>query len=352
MNKTSLVLLIIAVLTAAGAGGLWVAGTLAEGEDSRDFAGPPPADPPGLVCTGRVDGERGCGRLTPEYPGRVARVPAEENEVVQAGAALLELDDRTAQAGVEEARAAVALARLHLEEARESAPRHQLHLAQQAAAVRVVERQAEAAKQSLARAEDLLGKNLLSQHHAAVARARVNELLSLREVESRKLDELKLRSPGRDVEKAEASLARAQAAQEKAEAFLAGCTLKAPSGGTVIRVLARAGDVVGGPGSPPVVYFAPAQRRVIRAEVEQLHAARVWAGQKVRIEDRFDPAQRWSGTVRRVSGWFLPRRDVLVDPTASISTPTLECVLVPDSESPTLRIGQQVRVIFHPGAGE
>src|SRR5712692_10297307 len=59
---------------------------------------------PGVVALGHVDLEHGVTSLYPIQSGRVAAVLARENERVEAGAALLRLDDTQARLQVAEAK--------------------------------------------------------------------------------------------------------------------------------------------------------------------------------------------------------------------------------------------------------
>jgi hypothetical protein len=66
-------------------------------------------------------------------------------------------------------------------------------------------------------------------------------------------------------------------------------------------------------GRPPALIFAADEPRVVRAEVEPESAAHVAAGQKVTAQEDGAKAAL-TGTVLRVSDWFLQRRAVFQEP--------------------------------------
>src|SRR5439155_22591809 len=123
--------------------------------------------------------------------------------------------------------------------------------------------------------------------------------------EKARLDSLALRDPAQEVTRAEADVRSKRALLKRARHALQEHTLRAPSGGTVLRVLTSAGESLGPQPRQPALLLAPDKPRVVRAEVEQEFAGRVSVGQRAEIED--DAAcsgPTWKGRVARVAGWF------------------------------------------------
>src|SRR5215831_13780200 len=79
---------------------------------------------PGVVALGYVDLEHGVTSLYPIQSGRVADVMAHENDRVEAGAALLRLDDTEARLQVAEAKVALETAQAQLTTARKAPEQH------------------------------------------------------------------------------------------------------------------------------------------------------------------------------------------------------------------------------------
>src|SRR5262245_9540090 len=90
-----------------------------------------PAPSTGVVALGYVDLEHGVASLAPIASGRVAELLVHENDRVEAGAALLRLDDAQARLQVAEARIALETGKAQLETARKAPEQHAAKLEQQ-----------------------------------------------------------------------------------------------------------------------------------------------------------------------------------------------------------------------------
>jgi HlyD family secretion protein len=335
--------LLVAVLVVAGS----AVALLTWAAAFRSGAEPPPpaetADAPAVACLGCVDVEGGVAALDALRPGRVEAVHVKENERVAAGAVLVRLEDRLARERLAEARAALELARLALEQVRRRPQEHRLRLAQQVAAVKAAGQRLAAARQTYASRRSLVERKLEAPERLAEAQARVEELEALAEAEADRLDELTLHDPDQEVRRAEAELRLQGTRVGQAEAELKELTLTAPGPGTVLRILAGPGDLVGGPGHKPVIYFCPEGPRLVRVEVEQEFAGLIRPGQPAAVRDDSSEGASWQGKVRRVADWFGPHRVVLEEPRPEREVRTVECVIAIDGACP-LRIGQRVRV--------
>lgn len=345
-------LIALALLLPALGAGCWLTvstlAPVASGEPVGNRFEEPTRDRPDfrLTCFGYVDGEDGVRSLVPRQPGRVVAVKAHEGDLVSAGAVILQLDDAPARHALAKAEAAEQAAREELAQAAESETRHGARLKQQ-------EAMADAAAHRLAAAQEMLGlKQELSRRgqgpaaEAAAAQEQVRELEAAERVERSRLEDLKAHDPRGDERLAEAKLKAAEATVLEAKDAVDECALKAPEAGTVLRILAGVGDVIGGTSKEPVVQFVSAGPRVVRAEVAHEYAGRVHEGQRVRLVDEFDPTQSWTGRVVRLSDWYTRRRSVVFEPGQVNDVRTLECVVRPDSEATGLRLGQRLRVAW------
>src|SRR5205814_611796 len=98
-----------------------------------------------------------------------------------------------------------------------------------------------------------------------------------------KFDALALRDPAQDVARAEADTTAKRALLKRARHALREHTLRAPSAGTVLRVLTSSGEALGMQPRQPALLFAPDRPRIVRAEVEQEFVSRVAVGQRAEI---------------------------------------------------------------------
>jgi multidrug resistance efflux pump len=309
---------------------------------------PPPAEETpatAVVCFGHVDVEPGVIALLPAQPGRVSKVLVSEGQAVRAGQALVTLDDRLAGYRLNEAEAAVKGAGARVSQAREAAQQHTARLAQQREAVEAARSASAAARETLARKQQLVDAGHLHAKDLAPFADGVQQTQSLEKIEGEKVRELTLHDPETAVAQAEAELAGAAARAQQARHVVDECVLRAPGDGTVLRLLAAVGTSYdGAPGASPALYFCPDALRIVRAEVAQEYADRVAVGQAAVVHNDGAETPSWKGHVSRVSDWCTRRRSMLLEPREQNDVRTLECLVTLDPGQPPLRIGQRVQV--------
>jgi|SRR5579884_769527 len=298
----------------------------------------------GVVCVGYVDVESGLTSLYPLQSGRVVSVPVAESDHVGAGAVLLRMDDTQAKLRLREAEAALVSARIQLAEARKLPEQHKTRLAQQQCAVEAAQRRAAAARLQFERQKDLDQKGLLGSKELAITGEQLKEAEAGERAEAARLDELKLRDPQADVRRAEHEVAMLEARLDQARQALEECTLRAPQSGTVSRLLATPGDVLGVQSPRPALLFCPDGPRLVRAEVEQEFAGRVALGQPVHIEDDVIGGPTWRGKVVRIADSYRQRRPNPSEPAQLNDVRTLEVLVILESSPTPVRLGQRVRV--------
>jgi multidrug resistance efflux pump len=158
--------------------------------------------------------------------------------------------------------------------------------------------------------------------------------------------------PELDIRLAQLQLERGQVQLSQAHQEVEEHVLKAPTDGTVLRVQAQEGDLVGPTSPRSAVWLLPAGGWVVRAEVAQEFAGRVREGLDVQVEDEASAGLLAKGRIAEVSDWFLPRRQFNALPTGVNTGLTLECVIELSEGHGRLRLGQRVRVrvLAHPTA--
>jgi multidrug resistance efflux pump len=312
-------------------------------------SGSPPADPGRTkvsAAIGHVDVEPGVAKLYTLQPGRVAKVAKHDNDAVDAGTVLVELDDTLAKIDLARAKAALKVAENDRDKAKFLTVQRDAQIAAQAAVVAARKAELEAAQQKRDLAKRHYDRKYLSEeeYKAAEAAARAQEKVV--EAEEAKLSGLeKANTPPLDISSAEEQVKLRQADVDKAQKGLRECAITAPEKGTVLRVAVSEGDVLGPSPREPAVTFCPDKPRVIRAEVEQEFAGRLFLGQTALVRDDSTNSTVYRGKVTRLSDWFSHRRSMLQEPMQFNDVRTLECIITldPDEKAP-LRIGQRVRV--------
>jgi multidrug resistance efflux pump len=305
--------------------------------------GSPPADPgrtKAAAGLGHVDVESGVAKLY--KPGIVAKILKHDNDVVDEGAVLVQLDDTLAKADLARARAALKVAENDRDKAKFLTD---AQIAAQTAAVAAKRHELAAAqrKRDLAKRhyESKLG---VQKEEYEAAEEAVKALEEAVKAEEAKLTGLEKAKP-LDISSAEEQVKAKQADVDKAEKALRECAITAPEKGTVLRVSVAEGDVLGTNPREPAVTFCPDKPRVIRAEIEQEFAGRLFLGQTALVRDDSTNSTVYRGKVTRVSDWFSHRRSMLQEPMQFNDVRTLECIITLDpGEKAPLRIGQRVRV--------
>jgi multidrug resistance efflux pump len=316
---------------------------LQHSDTATDRTGATPSAP-GVVALGYVDLEHGVSSLFPIQSGRVAEVMAHENDRVEAGAALLRLDDTDARLQVAEAKVALETAEANLATARKLPEQHAAKLDQQRGAAEAAEQRLAAARTLLGRKQQLAKLNQISPEDATAAQDQVNELQAAARAEAARLRELQLHDPAVDVRRAELNVTAMQTKLDQAQHALDECTLKAPRAGCLLRIVVGPGEVLSSQTKQAAILFAPDGTRLVRAEVDQEFAGRVHQGQPAVVEDDAASGQRWTGRVLRIADWYHSRRTILKEPAPPLDVRTVECLIELDAGQAQPRLGQRVRV--------
>jgi len=104
------------------------------------------------------------------------------------------------------------------------------------------------------------------------------------------------------------------------------------------------GDFLPNPRQAPMLYCSNTPR-IIRAEVEQEFAGKIYVGQLAKIKDYSAEDQgEWKGKVESISDWYTHRRSMILEPLQFNDVRTLEAIIEFEPDQKPLKIGQRVRV--------
>jgi HlyD family secretion protein len=263
---------------------------------------PPVEDTHAVSCLGRIQPEDGVIHVAGPYiwgdshPARVESLKVREGEDVRRGQALAVFVGRTnLEAGVAQAQAQLAKARLHVEQVKAGARKPDV--AAQQAEISRLDAEAEHARTELRRYEALRAtddvtvaeldarRNAVQVSQFAVEAAR-HRLESMQEV------------PDTDNRLAEADLAEAEANEQRARRDFEASTIYAPADGRILRINAREGEEVGLPG---LLDIARTGHMFVIAEVYETDIGRVRVGQHARISGDPLGATVLTGVVERIA---------------------------------------------------
>lgn len=296
------------------------------------------------VCLGHVDVDGGVIYLLPVQPGRVKEVCKKENDTVKKNEVLFRLDNKLEALRVQEAEADLKAAEATLEQALKLPEQHKAQMQQQDASVGAAASDLQRARAFFDKVKDL---NKIGQARDEDLRAASEQVIKAEQAElaeKAKLTELKLRLPQIGIERARSDVEAKKARLEQAQFARDECEVKAPCDGVVLRLQVAVGELVGPQRPQPCVVFCPSTPRIIRAEVEQEFAGRVFVGQNATVQDDTRVSGTWKGKVRSLSDWYSHRRSMLLEPRQFNDVRTMEAIIELDPDQPPLRIGQRVRV--------
>jgi multidrug resistance efflux pump len=318
---------------------------LNNGQGNKDAENPNPSGnaPGDRICLGYVDSEHGIAALYPAQTGRVTWVVS-ENKKVRKGDVLLRLDDRQARLHFKQAETALAEAQEQLKLAEQLAGQHPEKLVQQGKAIAAARSNRESVEFKIAQLRKMVKANQVPENELKSLEKQAEQLDDLIDVEKSKERELKLLNPELAVTRAKLNIKAKEEKVQEAQLGVEECEVKAPTDGTILRVLVHLGEVLNSQPKLPAIQFCPKGPRLIRAEVLQEFAGGVEVGQLATIEDDTRNGPRWTGKVISVSDWFTQRRSIVMEPFQYNDVRTLECLVSIDPSGPPLRIWQRVRV--------
>jgi HlyD family secretion protein len=337
--------LLILTLIATVGGGTWLTWRTNQTVPPAQATG---TGPIGVGALGRVDPESRIRKLS--QPGgfsvnRVERILVREGDSVSAGQLLAELSDSVQKdAAVLQAEAALAEARATLEKVRAGGRPSEI-VAQHARITAL------AAMEDMNRRDAERSEQLQATGAGAKAAAERNRAAAARSAAERAEAEAQLETLARprpeDVAVAEARVRNAEGTLDRARGDAALSRIRAPIAGTILKIYARAGDLVGTDG---LLDMADLTRLDIVADIYETDLPRVREGQEAEVIVPGDTI-RYRATVREL-GWMVRRTTQAgSDPVAAVDARTVEVRLALDDhgrEALSRRTNMQVKVAIRP----
>lgn len=235
--------------------------------------------------------------VAPQVAGTVARVLAEDDQPVKAGDLLAVIDERDFEVARQAAVAQVSGAQAAIASLKAQRTRQDTAIRQAQAALA-----ADEAAVALARAEQARYRNLavdgsgtVQARQQAEAQLRIQLANHDRNQAGLLATHQQIAVLDADMERAQAALAQARAAQAAAELRLSYTRIVAPIDGTIGQKSVRTGAFVNV--GQPLLAIVPLDAVYIRANFRETQLARVRAGQAVRIAVDALPGEVFTGKV-------------------------------------------------------
>ncbi|HUL62979.1 MAG TPA: efflux RND transporter periplasmic adaptor subunit [Burkholderiaceae bacterium] len=248
-----------------------------------------------IVLSGTVDARQ--IDLSFQAPGRIAKLHTDEGHRIEPATIVAELDPTDYELAVARARAQAESARKALAVLRAGSRPQEVRTA--AAMVAQAEADKRFADQEVLRANDLVEKHFFAREELDRARSAADVAAAKLE-QARQTSSLVREGPRKeDIERAQAELTAAEAAQRSAEQQLSYVRLASPAAGVISVRLAEAGQVVAA--GQPVFRLAQLDRPWVRAYLSEPDLARVKLGQDAQVRVDGLPGKTFKGRLAFIS---------------------------------------------------
>jgi HlyD family secretion protein len=300
-----------------------------------------------LSCAGRVEGASETVEVGAGMDGVLAELKVKEGDRVKAGDVLAvidrpELQDElnAARAGAESARQArIRILRGSRQEDRERADA-------EVSAAKAVVAEAESRQR---RAVQLFGQGILAESDRDEAQRNL-DVSQAQWQAARKAAELVKAPPlPEEVGKADADVRAAEERVRVVQQTLEKCLVRAPTDGTVLRTILRAGESFSTLLPRPILRLADTSRLRVRAEVDERDVGRVFTGQRVVVRRDGWEGPGVPGRVGRLGAQMGRKAVKTGDPAEKSDRDVLDVLVDLDREEPRLVVGLRVTTLFLAG---
>jgi multidrug resistance efflux pump len=294
------------------------------------------------TAVGRIDSANESRRLVAAVDGVIARIPIRRGDHVAADQTLARIDCAPRDADVRVAAAAASEAAANARRVQEGARPEEIAAAR--AEVDAAAAEARDGRQQRELADALVVRGFLARREADARRNQSDEADARLALAHARLALLEDGPRRTEVSAAQAGARAALDRLSRARALRDQCVIRSPIDGVVLSVLKREGEASGASDSAPVVIVGDLAHLIVRAEVNERDAERVYPGQRVDLWT--DGAAHWRGRVTRVAGIMGRRTARSLDPSDRFDRDVLEAFIKIDGASPPALVGLRVTVGF------
>lgn len=248
-----------------------------------------------ITLSGTVDAHE--VDLSFQAAGRIARLLSDEGREVEAGQTVAELDPTDFQLALERARAQTRAAQKVLAALRAGSRPQEVRAAEAALAQARADQQF--ADLQVTRTADLVAKHFVSEEELDRARSQADSAAARVDQASQNLSLLREGPRREDIERADADLKAAQAAERSAGQQLSYVRLTSQARGVISVRLAEAGQVVAA--GQPVFRLAQLDRPWVRAFLAEPDLPRVSLGQAAQVRVDGLPDKVFTGRLSFIS---------------------------------------------------
>ena len=344
--KLLIAIAFVAAIGAAALGGYALSDFLGQSRVGQPAASAPTESPWATSAPGRVETRSGEVRVGSALLGRIAAIHASENDRVEEGEVLVQLDDEEARARLAAAEASAGAQ----ERIRNAEPANTGRADVRSAedAVYRAERAVTGARYDLDAALLARRKNGGNDRQVSDARRRLSEAQELLQRERLALAEVQGRENVPAPTAAEAALIAARSQVALAQLMLDRTRIRAPIDGTVFEILGRIGETVAPSPEQPLIILGDASRLLVKVEVEERDVSKLQVGQRAVVRSIAFPDREFEGRIIALAPMLAAPQMSQRGPRRPAAAEVLEVTIELEEPGPLVP-GLRVDVFFRKG---
>lgn len=315
----------------------------------------PPINPPAqntykqtIAGAGIIEAASRNINLAPPVPGQVVQIFVKENDAVEKGDNLYQIDDReqraklsTWEAGIVRSEAAVTTA--------------QTDIANQEAAEQTAKANIAVLKAQLADAEDNFERNERLHKGGDISNRVYESSLAARDAARARVVQAEaqvvqtqalIRSAKARLAQAEADLNVLRAQRQELLIALDKLTVRAPRAGRVLQVNIRLGEFVASTPTVTPILFGETDYLQVRVDVDEINASHVRPGSRAEAQLKGDSAKKIELEFVRIDPFITPKRSLTGDNTERVDVRVLQVIYRFRPPQFPVYVGQQVDVFI------
>lgn len=301
-----------------------------------------PGQPASLSGAGIVESASEEISIASPVAGVIVEVMARPGAEVQAGEALLRLDDRAQHAQLATAEAGVAAAQAQLDRLKAQPRAEDLAIAEAGwAATRTGREEAAAAWVFYEGLTTEISAEQRLRARYALEKAQAAETSAQRD-----LDRVKAGAWQADLAVAQAELQAAIAGRTAAQVELDRLVVRAPITATVLQVKARPGMFAPAGQTSSLVMLGDLSSMHVRVDIDENEAWRMQPGASAEGCVRGNPQLRTALRFVRIEPYVIAKKSLTNDPSERVDTRVLQCIFAFDRSALPVYVGQQMDVFI------
>ncbi len=287
-------------------------------------------------------------QINTSIPGQVIQIFVKENDSVNQGDKLFQIDDS-------EQRSKIASAEANIARAQATLATSQADIATQTAAQQSAIANVEQLEALLADAEQVLSSNEKLYQNGVIPYLTYNTSLKNRDAAKARLQQAKaqveqstalLNSVNVRIKEAEANLQVLTAQRNELLVTLKKLTVVAPQSGRILQLNIRPGEMLAVNPPQPAILLGETDLLQVRVDIDEVNASRISSGNQATAHLKGDSSKKIPLEFLRIDPYILPKKSLTGDNTERVDVRVLQVIYKFQPPSFPVYVGQQVDVFI------